>query len=374
MKNAADFDQTLSPGVDADLPTLLTARALQRHQTWVSDDASKIPKLVQRAGFKLVRDVITPARTGGQAYIAQRGDQVVIAFRGSTGDNLAETLLNVLVDSKIRRVPPEKILKSDGEPEPMVHEGFYENYLEFRDEIRGAIRDLRDKEFYVTGFSLGSALATLCALDLTLNEGCRVTLHGMGTPRVGNAAFARCVAHHVPRTLRTVLTSDPISRVPPQLATPRGFQHTGALMELEEDGSPVPLEKINGRLIDRTRLGDHDTGKYAAMIQGLIDRFAQDPPLLVRRWGKAPLQTAAERERAVRGKERSEAPHPYPPDGVAPEAPAPKAAKPKAAKPKASKPTAAKPKTSAPKPTKPKAAKKGSGAQLAAGGPPSSKS
>jgi len=40
-------------------------------------------------------------------------------------------------------------------------------------------------------FSLGGALATLCALDLKLNQGAHdVRLYTYGSPRVGNSVFA----------------------------------------------------------------------------------------------------------------------------------------------------------------------------------------
>lgn len=296
-KSAAELDHVLFPRVGPDLETLRTARALQRHQEWVSQPSDEIPGLLREVGFSLLGEVINPISTGGQAYVAIRDHQAVVAFRGSGGDDLRQTLLNSLTDARFRRVKPREIIPIKGRSSVKVHVGFYENYLEFRDEIRRSVRSLDKQEVYVTGFSLGSALATLCALDLAVNEDLNVTLHGMGTPRVGNRAFGELVERRVPHVLRTALTGDPVARVPLQIDTARSFRHTGHLLELRHDGSPVPLHDISGRLKDGYDLGDHNRDKYAAMIASLIDQLGRDPQLLEREWGERPLFQAAERER-----------------------------------------------------------------------------
>lgn len=295
--SAAELAHVLFPRVGPDLETLRTAQSLQRHQEWVSQESDEIPGLLRKVGFSLLGEVINPISTGGQAYVAIRDHQAVVAFRGSGGDNLRQTLLNSLADARVRRVKPREIVPIKGRSAVKVHVGFYENYLEFRDEIRRNVRSLDQHEVYVTGFSLGSALATLCALDLAVNENLNVTLHGMGTPRVGNRAFGELLEQKVPRVLRTALTGDPVTRVPLQIDSARSFHHAGHLLELQLDGSPVPLHDITGRLKDGYELGDHNRNKYASMIASLIEQLGNDPNLLEREWGERPLQKAAERER-----------------------------------------------------------------------------
>lgn len=296
MQQSASSQHHLTPHVADDLPTLRTAAALQRHQEWVSQESARIPGLLASAGFTLVGDVINPISTGGQAYVAQRGRQAVIAFRGSGGDTLKDTVLNALADAAAIRVKPEEVI-GKAKSRVRVHMGFYETYLEFRQAIDARVRALGGAEIYVTGFSMGSALATLTALDLTLNKGIHVTLHGMGTPRVGNASFAELVAAQVPRTLRAVLSADPVPRVPPESASRRGYRHVGGLLVLEEDGAPVPLLRISGRVLSSPQLQAHDRDRYARMIQGLISRMEARAELLRESWGANPLLAAAEAER-----------------------------------------------------------------------------
>ncbi len=287
----------LSPQVSDDLATLRTAAALQQHQEWVSQESGRIPGLLAGPGFSLVGTVINPITTGGQAYVAVRGSTAVIAFRGTGGENLKQTTLNALADVAVLRVVPREILGSKARSRIRVHLGFYENYLEFRQEIAARVRSLGVMDLYVTGFSLGSALATLCALDLAIQGNSRVTLHAFATPRVGNAAFSELVAAKVPNTLRTTLRSDPVPRVPLTSSNRRGFRHVGGLLALEEDGAPVPLLQITGRLLDAPQLQSHNRDKYKTMLAQLITRAEARPKLLAESWGAVPLHAAAEAER-----------------------------------------------------------------------------
>ena len=299
MSKTEREDHVLSPTIDADVATLRTARALQRHQEWVSHESHLIPDLLSAVGFSLLGRVINPISTGGQAYVAVRGHQVVVAFRGSGGDNLKQTVLNSLADANILRVRPREIVDVARRPHVKTHRGFYETYLEFRDEVRSRVRAVQGQEIYVTGFSLGSALASLCALDLAMNDHKNVTLCGMGTPRVGNRAFVELLEERVPHILRAVLSTDPVSRVPLQTNTARSFHHAGRLLVLHQDGMPVPLDDITGRLLDKLNLADHNRDKYAATLAALTPRVIVHPGLLEQHWGARPLVQSALRERGA---------------------------------------------------------------------------
>lgn len=291
-------NQVLCPTVGDDLSTLLTAQALQRHQEWVSQKADDIPTLLAQAGFALVVPVINPKGTGGQGYVARRSGETVVSFRGSGGDNAGQTLLNTLTDADVLRVRPREILPLFNQIGLQVHRGFYENYLAFRDTVRAAVAQNPGDQVYCTGFSLGSALATVCALDIALNDDRPVTLHGMGTPRVGDAKFVEFMAEKVPNMLRTVFTLDPVPRVPEHIDDRLGFNHAGLLLELQDDGTPVPLDKISGRLLSKEAVRDHNRDKYAAMIAGLIGQYSADGKVLVKAWGTPALQRCADAEAA----------------------------------------------------------------------------
>lgn len=286
-------DQVFVPDVLPTLATLRTALALQRHQEWVSQPAADIPKLLAQAGFVLVVPVIQPEMSGGQAYVARRPGETVVSFRGSGGDDLDQTLLNSLHDADALLVRPRELLESLEQIGLEVHRGFYRNYLDFRETVRVAVAKNPDDPVYVTGFSLGSSLATLCAMDLAHNDARAVTLHGMGTPRVGNSKFVDFMSKNVPNMLRTVFNLDPVPRLPPHISELLGFSHAGKLMELQQDGTPVPLLEIDGRVLTHEAIKDHNRDKYEAMIAGLIGMFEANSATLVNAWGDPPLQNAA---------------------------------------------------------------------------------
>ncbi|MFN5514748.1 MAG: lipase family protein, partial [Cyanobacteriota bacterium] len=71
---------------------------------------------------------------------------------------------------------------------------------------------------YVTGHSLGAALAVLCALDLAVNLpdlAPQLQLYSYACPRVGDPTFARLHAQRVPNSYRVVNLADAIPILPP---------------------------------------------------------------------------------------------------------------------------------------------------------------
>ena len=71
-----------------------------------------------------------------------------------------------------------------------VHEGFYDAYQTVGGYVRKQVQTLtslyRGCSIYVTGFSLGGALATMAALDLKEAFGKVDEFYTFGQPRVGN--------------------------------------------------------------------------------------------------------------------------------------------------------------------------------------------
>lgn len=291
--------QILTPTVRDDLPTLQTAAALQRHQEWVSQPEGQIEGLLAAAGFTLVGPVIRAHHNATQAYVARKGTDLVVAFRGSGGDDAGQTALNALTDLSVRRVKPGGIVDGKLHWDILVHKGFYQDYMEVRDAVWAAVAQHPSDHVYCTGFSLGSALATLCAFDLRLNHSTAVTFHAAGTPRVGNAHFKQRFNRTVPQALRVAFTLDPIPRVPLYMGDKRGFLHVGRLLELEADGTPVPATELSGRLFGSAQhVADHNRDKYAAALAGLVAKRRAAPGLLASAEGTNPLAAAAKAEQA----------------------------------------------------------------------------
>lgn len=290
---------SLTPGVRDDLATLLTAQSLQRHTEWVSQDPAAIPGLLSGAGFTLVGPVLNPDHSGGQGYVALRGDQLVIAFRGSHGEDDVDTLLNVLADIDARRVEPVAVMPDVHGAQ--AHEGFYREYLSFQSAVRAAAAAHPQAQVYVTGHSLGSSIATHCAVDLALAQERPVTLLCSGTPRVGNEVYAdQALAALGGAALRVTLFRDPVPRLPPHGSDKRGFWHIRSLLCLEADGSPTALGDINGNAFDvhseHESTQFHARAAYKTAIDGLVAAYTRSPTLLRAAWGASPFLAAGDAE------------------------------------------------------------------------------
>lgn len=115
--------------------------------------------------------------------------QLWIAFRGT------QTREEWKVDFTFHQMP----LDAEDAADIKVHEGFYLSYLELAPAIRNYVKTLitPDTTLYITGHSLGAALAILCTADLCLLSAqlgiTDIRLYGFAAPRVGNAAFVNMV-------------------------------------------------------------------------------------------------------------------------------------------------------------------------------------
>ena len=150
---------------------------------------------------------------------------IVVAFRG-TERNLANWLR---VNFAFFREDPDTIGSNIG----TVHIGFNDAYTSLQTEIRDHIRQLKSTypqaPLYVTGHSLGGAMATLCALDLHLNGIHRDPIMiNFGSPRVGNQCFVHAYTQNIRHSIRVAHPGDPITKAPFEYL---GYRHVGRLVE-----------------------------------------------------------------------------------------------------------------------------------------------
>ncbi|WOL11836.1 lipase-like [Canna indica] len=166
-------------------------------------------------GFEVV-GLIVDVQHCLQAYVGVAHDlnAIVIAFRG-TQENSIRNWIEDLFWKQLDLNYPDM-------PDAMVHHGFYSAYhnTTLRPGIVIAVQKAR--EFYgdipvmVTGHSMGGAMASFCALDLTINLGIpNVQLMTFGQPRIGNAAFASFFSKYVPNAIRLTNQNDMVPHLPP---------------------------------------------------------------------------------------------------------------------------------------------------------------
>ncbi|WP_439399991.1 lipase family protein (plasmid) [Bradyrhizobium sp. PMVTL-01] len=146
-----------------------------------------------------------------QGFLAVReGYFAVLVFRGTEGKELLETDLN------LRLVP------LPGKCGVMVHCGFLEVFSRCKTEIEAAVNESVPSTlaFYITGHSLGGALAQIASA--ALNRDNLAACYTFGSPRVGTAGLDEQVKcpHY-----RVINNWDLVPGLP--LGFFRGYRHNG---------------------------------------------------------------------------------------------------------------------------------------------------
>ncbi|MBP0001830.1 MAG: lipase family protein [Cyanobacteria bacterium SID2] len=113
-----------------------------------------------------------------------------------------------------------------------VHEGFYEIYNgALSEQTRNLVSQLDPNlPCYITGHSLGGALALLAALDIveTFPERqSQIRMYNYGTPRVGNPVFAQYYSDRVPNSYRIINIADVTPTLPPTILGKEVYLHVG---------------------------------------------------------------------------------------------------------------------------------------------------
>jgi triacylglycerol lipase len=170
---------------------------------------------LESGGFKLI-DTFNSDKTGTQAFLAANDNFAVLAFRGTE-----KNWLDVQTDILARRVRT-----SSGR----IHAGFRQAYDSVAPKIEVSLKKIGKRPLYITGHSLGGALATVATESLESNpkfEFQVAACYSFGSPRVGNAEYDPNIKSSF---FRIVNTAD-IVTVIPLLAM--GFVHVGDIRFLE---------------------------------------------------------------------------------------------------------------------------------------------
>ncbi len=156
-----------------------------------------------------------------QGYIASDDQRMLVAFRGT--HSLPDWLTNI------------QIAKEAG-PKGKVHEGFQDAFFVTALSIGKSIgANVNDREIWITGHSLGGALAILLAATLAENNIPVAGLYTFGAPRVGDRPFAGWLNNSLQEVpnYRVVNEGDIVPHVPSELR----FWHSGERSLLMNNGT-----------------------------------------------------------------------------------------------------------------------------------------
>ena len=165
--------------------------------------------------------------TDSQAFMITNKDTILISVRGTEG-LFSHDLIQ---DGKFAKRSCPDSLASAGS----AHHGFLQAFEYLWPEVDGYCKNhLKNpegelKRIFLTGHSLGGAVATLlaCAVHFEFKDN-PVTLYTYAGPRVGDIEFAKYWNHQVPH-LRHVFRNDIIPAAPPAAL---GFRHFGHLRQM----------------------------------------------------------------------------------------------------------------------------------------------
>lgn len=145
-------------------------------------DLQKLRKIfitkLESGGFELVKTFYS-AETDTQAFLAKNEEFAVLAFRGTE----VTKKVDIKTDIRASRV---SVL------EGRVHSGFRMAYDSVAKEIEKSVLSLKGLPLYITGHSLGAALATVATQRMEHNPRIREMIaacYTFGSPRVGNSHY-----------------------------------------------------------------------------------------------------------------------------------------------------------------------------------------
>jgi len=114
-----------------------------------------------------------------------------------------------------------------------VHAGFLDIYQSLAQQVQAAAKTFNPNlPCYITGHSLGGALATLAALDLALKFpklNRRIQLYTYASPRVGTPDFATQHSQLLPNCYRVVNLGDAVPLTPPFEVYGNRYSHVGQM-------------------------------------------------------------------------------------------------------------------------------------------------
>lgn len=222
--------------------------------------------------FGLAAKLISVDNT--QAYVAVNDANIVIAFRGSQDPTSIDGLKDWLLTNAVNLlILPEGKLATEFVAAGVgarFHQGFVGAITEVWEPLFAEVErefKAKDRPVWVTGHSLGGALALLCGWLLKRKF---IPVHRIvtfGAPMVGNAPVAEALAREFPgRIARYVNAPDPVPLLPMMSLVANDYSHCDTLMALGDVAAPGSATSFAKEMAVQAALGDD----FWAAIKGRI--------------------------------------------------------------------------------------------------------
>lgn len=195
---------------------------------------------------------------GAQCHAVWNKEEYILCFRGTEPDELSDVLAD------LNAIPRGSMTHG------WVHSGFRNELDKLWEQLVEHINTHQKKKLYVTGHSLGAAMATIATSRIEEFRSVE-QLTTFGSPRVGTRGF---VKHIKTPHKRVVNNNDIVTKVPLWLM---GYKHHGDLTYINFYGNVRKLtlwqmvkDKWRGwRNNALDGVADHNMGDYVRLTKGL---------------------------------------------------------------------------------------------------------
>jgi len=189
------------------------------------------------------------------------GFNITVPLKGSDGKTLAflfaSPSVNIisftgtfffgqwLSDLDASQVPPRGIGTAHY-THTLVHSGFYKLYMSIQEKLHEALKKYPSSTLFITGHSLGGALANLCAYDLASSFK-NMIVYTFAAPRLGNLAFASAYDNMISKSnsYRIFNTEDVVPDTPPPILGNYIYEHVGVNVPFTDNLGSLTKNHIN---------------------------------------------------------------------------------------------------------------------------------
>jgi len=190
----------------------------------IASDLAYLPPAEAAEGFRtlLGLEARLICKDNTQAYVATNDDHILVAFRGTEAPTNIEGLKDwLLTDAVNLLIVPEGRLGTDFAAAGVgakFHQGFINALAEIWEPLFEAVeaeRKKRDRPLWLTGHSLGGALALLAGWLFKRKFVPVHQIYTYGGPMVGNVDATQALDRELPdRIFRYVNSTDPVPKLP----------------------------------------------------------------------------------------------------------------------------------------------------------------
>ena len=230
-------------------------------------ETDKLEKSLARIEWNLVETISANAT---QAFVACNDDYAVLAFRGTEADRIGDIKADL------------KATQTSCPTGGRTHSGFQEQYDDVAFLVEDALNDKRvaGKSLFITGHSLGGAVATIATKRLTADRKI-AACYTFGSPRVGTEVW---IGQFKSPIYRIVNSADPVPLVPIG-----GVAISCVVKSLRVIGRLIPVMYflvILGNWLERVMSGYEHTGNMRYLTDSKDGNFSKVQLLYTVGWSR----------------------------------------------------------------------------------------